>query len=239
MISLENHQVVVIGGSSGIGLAVAEAVIAAKGRVTVVGRDAERLDAVRQRLPQSSTAVADVLDLGALTSMFAGLEHVDHLVVTAGRAVLSSFTEGPEPAEQLRDLDVKLVGAANAVRAALPRFRPGGSVVLTGGVSTTRPVAGAWTTSVATAAVEQLARTLALELAPLRVNAVSPGWTATPMWDAVLGDAAASTLESVAASHLTGRVAAPEEVAAAVLALLVNPAISAEVLHVDGGARLV
>lgn len=238
MTSLENHQVVVVGGSSGIGLAVARAAVAAGSAVTVVARDAGRLEAVTAELPQARTAVADVLDYPALTSAFTSLDRIDHVVVTAGRAVLSSFTDGPEPAQQLRDLDVKMVGAANAVRAALPVLAPTGSVVLTGGVSTSRPVAGAWTTSVATAAVEQLARALALELAPLRVNAVSPGWTATPMWDAVLGDAAASTLESVAASHLTGRVATPDEVAAGVLALLANPAITAEVLHVDGGARL-
>lgn len=239
MINLHSQHVVVVGGSSGIGLAVARAARTAGATVTAIGRDADRLIAAAADVPGLRTAPADVLDPDGLRAAFTTTGPVDHLVVTAGQAVLSAFAQGPEPAEQLHGLTVKLVGAANAVRAALPVLTPGASIVLTGGVSTDRPVPGAWTTSVATAAVEQLARALALELAPVRVNAISPGWTATPMWDAVLGEQADAVLRDAAGRLPTGRLADPQDVAAAVLLLLASPAITAEVLHVDGGGRLV
>ncbi len=239
MSTLNTHHVVVIGGSSGIGLATARAAQQGGATVTVVGRRSDRLAAAAARLPDLRTAQADVLDLPALHAVFAEAGPVDHLVVTAGEAVLSDFVAGPDPAAQLDGFSVKVLGAANAIRAALPVLTPTASIVLTGGVSTARPVRGAWTTSVATAAVEQLARVLALELAPVRVNAVSPGWTVTPMWDTVLGEQAASVLEGARSQLPTARLAEADDVAAAVLALLSNPAITAEVLHVDGGGRLV
>ncbi|MBC7976976.1 MAG: SDR family oxidoreductase [Myxococcales bacterium] len=91
----------------------------------------------------------------------------------------------------------------------------------------------------ATAAAEQLARAMALELAPIRCNAVAPGWTDTPMWDAILGAAKADVFQSVAEKLPIRRLARPDDVARAVLFLMASEAITGEVVHVDGGGRLV
>ncbi len=121
----------------------------------------------------------------------------------------------------------------------MPRMARGGSITLTGGVSTTRPAPGAFISALGTAAAEQMARALSLELAPIRVNAVSPGFTDTPMWDPILGAAKEATFAAVSKKLPIERIAAAEEVAEAVLFLMSNAAITGEVVHVDGGGRLV
>jgi NAD(P)-dependent dehydrogenase (short-subunit alcohol dehydrogenase family) len=163
----------------------------------------------------------------------------DHIYVAAGSFVGGPILEGT--LGHFRSaLEDRLWGTVNVVRAAAPKMkRPGASFVFTGGVSTDRPVKGAWATAIGTAVGEQLARALAVELAPLRFNAVSPGWTDTPMWDGILGDSKASTFAAVGAQIPVGRIATAEEAAQAVLLLMANRSLNAEVLHVDGGHRLV
>lgn len=139
---------------------------------------------------------------------------------------------------QVDAVAARLRAAAYAVRAAAPLVPPGGSFTFTGGVSSDRPVRGAWVSGVATAAADQMARVLAVELAPLRFNAVSPGWTDTPMLDRVLGDGKADVLAGVAQGLLTRRIATAGEVAEAVVFLMANRSVTGEVLHVDGGGRL-
>ena len=118
-------------------------------------------------------------------------------------------------------------------------MQPNGSFVFTGGVSTARPVPGAWATAVATAAAEQMARALAVEIAPVRVNAVAPGWTDTPMWDEIFGENKREVFAGVAEKLLTKRLATAEEVAQAVIFLMNNNSITGETIHVEGGHRLV
>jgi NAD(P)-dependent dehydrogenase (short-subunit alcohol dehydrogenase family) len=235
---LKGTQVVVIGGGSGIGLAVAQQALAAGALVTIVGRSAERLGAAADTLGPVATAAVDVRDATQVQQFFAALPSVDHIYVAAGSTQLSNILEG-DVDQQLAPLVTRLWGAIHVIRAAAPKLAAGGSITLTGGLSTDRPVAGAWVSGVATAAAEQLARVMALELAPLRFNAVSPGYTDTPMWDEVLGDAKTQVLEGVAARLPLRRIASPDDVAAAVLLLMKNPSITGAIIHVDGGARLV
>lgn len=239
---LQDQHVVVIGGGSGIGLATVEAAVAAGARVAVVGRDAGRLERVAGAVPGVRTARADVRDAAGLAAAAAELARaggrVDHVVVTAGRTRVGPLLDGGTLADQLEPLEVRLHGAAHAVRAFHPHLRPDGSVVLTGGLSSDRPVRGAWVSSVGTAATEQFARAMALELAPVRVNAVAPGWTDTPMWDAVLGEGKAAAFAEAVRGQLTGRLVPAHDVAAAVLFLLATASVTGEVVHVDGGARL-
>jgi NAD(P)-dependent dehydrogenase (short-subunit alcohol dehydrogenase family) len=114
-----------------------------------------------------------------------------------------------------------------------------GSITFTGGVSTDRPIAGAWISGLGTAAAEQLARVLVMELPRIRFNAVSPGYTDTPMWDSIMGENKQQILAGIAATLPVKKIASPEEVASAVLFLMSNPSITGEVIHVDGGARLI
>lgn len=235
---LQGQQVVVIGGGSGIGLAVARQALARGAVVTIAGRSEQRLRAAAASLGPVSTAVLDVTDPALVHELFDGLPRVDHVYFAAGSTQLSNILEG-EAEAQLAPLITRLWGAVHVIRAAAPRLSPGGSLTFTGGLSTDRPVQGAWVSGVATAAAEQLARVMALELAPLRVNAVSPGYTDTPMWDGVLGEAKQDVLNSVAARLPVRRIATPDEVASAVLLLMTNPSMTGAVIHVDGGARLV
>ncbi len=233
--TLEGQRVVVVGGASGIGLAVSQAAQALGARVDV-------FDVNRATLAQVKTAgrreVVDVRDELAVQRAFEAVGAIDHVYVAAAVLKPTSILDGPlEP--QLDQLRVRLFGSVHVVRAAAPRLRAGGSLTLTGGVSSDRPVAGAWVTNVGTAATEQLARTLAVELKPLRVNAVAPGWTDTPLWDTVLGAAKAQVFAEVGPKQLIGRLGTAEEVARAVLFLMTNEAVTGEIVHVDGGGRLV
>ena len=242
MNDLQNQHLVLVGGSSGIGLAVAAGALQRGARVTLMGRSRERLDrALAQHLHSHASARAvavDVTDEAAVRQAFAGFDAPDHVYVSAAGFVGGSVLDS-DMASLRGALDARLWGAVHVVRAAAPRMRgPGGSFVFTGGVSTDRPAKGAWPTAVGTAAVEQLARCLALELAPLRFNAIAPGWTDTPMWDGLLGDAKADTFAAVAGRTPIGRLVDADEAAQAVLLLMTNRALNAEVLHVDGGLRL-
>lgn len=236
--TLDGQHVVVVGGGSGIGLATAVAAGAAGARVVVIGRGADGLRRAERAVSGARTAQADVRDEPALSAIAADLGTVDHVMVTAGTTRVGALLDGDAVADQLAPLRVRLDGAAHVVRAFHPVLRADGSVTVTGGVSSDRPVRGAWVSSVGTAATEQFARAMALELAPLRVNAVAPGWTVTPMWDAVLGAGKDAVLAEAITGQLTGRLVQPEEVAAAAVYLMGADSVTGEVLHVDGGARL-
>lgn len=236
--NLENQNLLVIGGSSGIGLAVAQQALAAGMHVTIAGRSLDRLKEAAAGLADASTLVLDIENAEAVSAAFDSIPTPDHVYLAAGR-----FVGGPvvqTPITELRGaFEARLWGSLHCVRALAPRMTgPRASFVLTGGVSTDRPARGAWITSVATAASEQLARVLALELAPLRVNAIAPGWTDTPMWDALLGSSKSEVFAATAQNLPVGRIATADEAAMAVLHLMANPSITGEVLHVDGGYRL-
>lgn len=239
---LHQSHIMVVGGSSGIGRAAVLLALDAGARVTVIARSRVRLDALLAARPDGTLAVhaADINDPLAVQQVFRSVAPVSHMLVTAGSFVGGGFQDaGVDPADAIDRALLRITGAVHVVRAAAKSMSAGGSIVLTGGVSTSRPVAGAWATAVGTAAAEQLARALALELKPIRVNAISPGWTDTPMWDSVLGASKLAKFESVASSIPTGAIATPGEVAEAALFLMNNPSVNGEVLHVDGGQRLV
>lgn len=234
---LDGQQVVVVGGASGIGLSTAVAAGAAGAQVTVLDIDQDGLDAAADTVPGCLLSRVDILDEGALLDAFAALPSLDHVYVSAGSTQLGALLEAPVE-EQLAPLRLRLWGSVYVIRAAAPRVRAGGSITLTGGVSSDRPVPGAWVSSVATQGAEQLARAMALELPPVRFNAVAPGFTDTPMWDQVLGEKKREVLAAALPGQLTGRLVRPEEVADAVLFLMTNESVTGEVVHIDGGRRL-
>jgi NAD(P)-dependent dehydrogenase (short-subunit alcohol dehydrogenase family) len=235
---LAGRHVVVFGGSSGIGLAVARAAVSAGADVSILARSADRLGRAAAALGGVRAVRVDVRDTASVAAAAEALPDPDHVFVSS-----ASFVGGPLLELGIDDarsaLDARVWGTVDIVRALAPRMQgPAASFVLTGGISTDRPVKGAWATSIATAATEQLARCIAVELAPLRCNAIAPGWTDTPMWDAVLGADKAAAFAATAGRIPVGRIARPEEAAAAAIALMVTESINGEVLHVDGGHRL-
>lgn len=228
---MQGQIVAVIGGSRGIGREVARQAQARGARVVVGARTVQSVDDAIE------TRSVDAVDAASVAAFFAGLPRVDHIYIAAG-----SFVGGPADGDveaYRAALEPRVFAIAHVVRAARGLIPPGGSITLTGGVSTDRPARGAWITNVGTAAAEQSARALALDLAPVRVNAVAPGWADTPMWDPLLGEGKAAQFAAVAATLPIGRIAAASEVADAVLFLMNNRAVTGEVVHVDGGGRLV
>jgi NAD(P)-dependent dehydrogenase (short-subunit alcohol dehydrogenase family) len=229
---MEQKHVVVVGGSSGFGLATATELKRQGARLTLVGRRVDPLLPLAGKLG-AKAIVGDLTEPGL--EWAAGIDGpVDHLFIAAGAFVggglLETDPEGLRPA-----VEARLWGPVKLIRKIEGRLAPEASVVLTGGVSTRRPNRGAWVTNVATALADQLARVLAVELAPRRVNAVAPGFALTPMWDGLSEGEREGYATFFRERTPTGRLATAEDVAEAVIALMANPAINGQTIYVDGG----
>jgi NAD(P)-dependent dehydrogenase (short-subunit alcohol dehydrogenase family) len=236
--SLTHQHVVVFGGSSGIGLAVAELAQRHGAKLTLVGRNRDKLNHAAARLGGSRVAMADITDRAAVEQVFADMERVDHLVITAGSFNAGKIADS-DPDILLRALDERIAGPLYAIKAALPLLAKHGSITLMGGQLSDRPSGdGVAVISAAVRGIEALAGALAQELRPIRVNVVAPGFTDTPLFD-VFGEQGKALLQQVAERLPVGRVGRAEEIGSAVLFMMTNAYVNGEVLHVDGGGRLV
>jgi NAD(P)-dependent dehydrogenase (short-subunit alcohol dehydrogenase family) len=236
------EKTVVIGGSSGIGLAVAEVLLGLGSEVTLVARSPENLHRAEQTLvarhPGASlhVAAADVASEPDLERLFKAAGRVDHVVLTAADAsgAYQRIKDFDLAAGQAI-VDVKLTGAILVAKHADVT----GSITFTSGIAAYRPAAGGSVVAAVNGALESLGYALAIELAPVRVNVVSPGWVDTPIWDTIAGPGKTARLDAMAARLPAGRVGRPEDVAQAIVALTRNAFITGTVVHVDGGQRLV
>ncbi|WP_067900491.1 SDR family oxidoreductase [Nocardia vaccinii] len=236
---LTGQRVVVIGGSSGMGLATAEAAATAGAAVTIASSSKERVRTALAGLPDGSDGM--VVDLHREADVIALFEHVgelDHLVFTAGdQAPPGALRDTPLSAARTV-FDVRLWGAITAVKYAAPRIRPGGSIALTSGTIGLRPAPGRALAAAAVSAVEGLVRGLAVELAPIRVNAIRSGTVRTPMWDGIPEPQRAELFATLAQRTLTGTIGEPEQISAAHLHLMRNSYVTGTILTVDGGLLL-
>jgi NAD(P)-dependent dehydrogenase (short-subunit alcohol dehydrogenase family) len=238
---VNDEHVVVVGGSSGIGLGVARAVLALGARVTIAGRSSERLAHARRALGDDDRVRAIAADIGNeddVIRLFDLAGPIDHLVTTAVDAAYQSVTE-LEPTAARRVIDSKLVGALLLAKHGAPCIRAGGSITYTSGIAAYRPSRGGAVVAAVNGALAALGRALAIELAPVRVNVVSPGWVDTPVWDTVAGDRKADVLSAMADRLPVGRVGTPDDLAPAFIYLMRSAYSTGTVLHVDGGHRLV
>lgn len=239
--SMNGEQVVVIGGSSGIGLAVARMARAEGAVVTIASRSAERLADAQRTLAQDEgvpprTAVVDVADEASIAALFEGMPRVDHVLISAG--TLGNGAIVKNDLETLRSIvDVRLWGVVHAVRHAAPKMTDGGSLTLMSGGISSRPRVGAAMFTSILSGVEALAPALALELAPVRVNCVTPGLVDTPLSNT--GPDARARLDARAAALPGKRIGQPEDIAQVILMLMQNAYITGEVIHVDGGGRFI
>lgn len=237
--TLKDQTVVVLGGSSGIGLATAAAAQAEGATVVITGRDTAKLEAARKTLGAGASAhVLDATDEAGTKRLFDGLARVDHVFITAG-ALVKDPRLAPERSALAPALDVRFWGAAYATKYAAPKMGDGGSIVFMSGTAAVRPIIGASVATASCAAVEAFARALALDLAPIRVNVIQPGFIDTPLLDGLLGARKAEVLANVAAKLPAKRIGRSDEVADAVLFLMKNRYVTGITLTIDGGGLLV
>lgn len=237
--SLSNKTIVIIGGSSGIGLATASAALTQHADVIITGRSRERLDSAARELGSHVRAIAlDASDEAGTRAMFEKLGRVDHIFANAGGvtpdAALSVDIAAMRPA-----IDIRLWGAIYAAKYGRPKMTSGGSITLMSGTSAIRPIAGAAVGSASCAAVEGLARSLAVDLAPIRVNAIRPGLIDTPLIDSFMGERKDAIVATYTKRIPLKRIGRAEEVADAVLFLMKNEYMNGTTLVIDGAASLV
>src|ERR1700716_395716 len=238
--SLQDKRVVVLGGSSGIGLAVAQQAAAEGARVVIVSSNAERVQkAVECISGEAQGQVVNVSDEGAIATFFARLGGFDHLVFTAGDTLQLNVLEATDLTKARHAFELRYWAALAAVKYASPHIRRDGSIVLTTGIAGRRPHKG-WTVAASVCGtIEALTRALAVELAPIRVNAVSPGVVRTNLWQSMNADAREHLYESVGNSLPVGRVGEPYDIAQAYLFLMQEGFSTGQTVVVDGGTALV
>jgi len=231
--SLDNQRILVIGGSSGIGLAIAAATADAGASVTIASRNEEKLTAVATKLSGAvNIAVLDAGDNELLERFFEAQMNWDHVVVSAAQTRVGSVrTLGLTDAKAA--MESKFWGAYRVARVA--HINGGGSLTLVSGFLSERPSATAVLQGAINAALEALARGLALELAPVRVNAVSPGMIDTPMWDDLPSEKRTEVFETTAEQLPVRKIGRPEDIANAVLFLMTTAYATGSTVRVDGG----
>lgn len=231
---LVNQRVIILGGSAGIGLAVAQATAAEGAHVIIVSSKPERVAQALRTLPAGSEGYAvDLTDEHQIQAFFAQRGAFDHLVFTAGDALHLHALATTDLAAARHAFELRYFGALAAVKYAQPYLRPRGPVVLTSGIAAKRPVRDWAVGASMCSAIEALTRASAVELAPLRVNAVSPGLVKTELWaDNPNRETLYATLEQ---QLLVGYTAEAAEVAQTYLYLLRQSYTTGQICIVDGG----
>ena len=236
--SLQGSRVIIVGGSSGLGLATAQAALARGAQVAVTGRSLERLRAVQAEFGGLETAAVDALDEEAMQTFLQSRDGIDHLFVTIGSYVADHHLE-PAMNSLRGPLDTRLVSALHATKYALVKMSKRGSITLMSGTAVARPIPGTSLSSASCGAVEGLMRGLAVDLAPIRVNALRAGFFDTPFLDEALGNQRAAVVADLEARLLVGRIGRPEEAAAAVIFMMETGYVTGSCLTIDGGGSLI
>lgn len=237
--TLENKRILVVGGGSGIGFAVAQTAKQEGAEVTIASTNTAKLAAASERLGGAATAVLDLTDEAAVADFFTTTGHFDHIVSTAGdwgKARRGPFVEmNLDDAQAL--FGVRFWGAAKLAKHAPKALAPGGSLTLTSGMSAFRPQRGSVMATAMAGSVEHLVYGLAVELAPIRVNGVFPGGVATEIFHG-LPEAVRTAEAARFLSQPLPRIGEPAEIAAAYLYLMTCGYVTGQILQVDGGGLL-
>jgi NAD(P)-dependent dehydrogenase (short-subunit alcohol dehydrogenase family) len=239
----KSERVLVVGGSSGMGHALARSLLVDGAQVTIVGRSETRLAEAQKSLSDFAglrVIAADVSQEDQVARLFEKTGPLDHLVTTAAD-IEGAYQLLPslEIAAARRVVDSKFLGPLLLAKYGAPVLSPTGSITFTSGIAAYRPAPRGSVVSAINGALASLAAALAVELGPIRVNVVSPGWVDTPIWAHVAGDAKASTLDAMAKRLPVGRIGQPDDIADAIRFLMRNGFVKGTVLHVEGGHRLV
>ena len=237
MKKLDNQNVVIIGGTSGIGLATAVLAQEAGANVWAASRSEQKVAACSKANAGIQFIQVDTHDTDGLKSLFESVGAVDHIVgaATGANRTMAPFMEQTD--EQFREAFNKFWGYTQVARQGVPFMSENGSLTFISGTPARKCNPGMSSVSCTGSAVEGLTRALALELAPKRVNAVAPGIIDTAMFDR-FGDDKAAVFDNMSKNILLGRVGQANEVAEAILLLMSNPYITGTTIDVDGGALL-
>lgn len=237
--TLTDQRVVILGGTSGIGLATASLAAREGARVVVASRNQRSVDRALATLPTGTQGyVADLTDPTDVARLFEGLGPFDHLVYTAGEPLTLMSVDALDLAAARTAFELRYFGSLAAVNTAVPHLRPGGSITLTTGTANHRPSAGWSVAASITGAIDALVRALAVELAPIRVNAVSAGVIRSPLWDSLPQETREQMYAQLSESLPLGRVGEPDEVAEAFGYLLRATYATGTVVTVDGGTLI-
>ena len=236
---LAGQTVVVIGGSAGIGLATARRARAEGAGVILAARNPERLKEAAREVGAQATATFDARDTAAMEQFFQGVPApIDHVMVTAGGPTYGPLLE--MDADQVRQaLSDHVVLALEVARDAAAKMRPGGTLLLMGGTGGRRVGHGLGIVSAATAVLPAFTASLALELAPVRVNLIAAGFVDTPLSASLLGDRLEERRHELRATLPIGRVVGPEDVAALAVHIMSNTALTGATYDIDGGQQFV
>ncbi|MBO9600818.1 MAG: SDR family oxidoreductase [Cohnella sp.] len=236
---LHHRKIIIIGGSSGIGLETARQAIELGAEAIVASRSEHKLKQARERLGAKATTYAlDMTEERQVKAFFDQVGRFDHLVVSAAETSGGSFL-GTDSVLARQLFDNKFWGQYYAAKYGAPNMNENGSITLFSGVVAYKPMVGSAALGAVNAAVSNLGRTLALELAPIRVNVVSPGIIDTPARSHMTEEARKPFYEAIASKLPVQRVGTAEDVAQSVLYLIQNRFATGTVLHADGGHRLV
>jgi NAD(P)-dependent dehydrogenase (short-subunit alcohol dehydrogenase family) len=235
--ALSGQTAVVFGASSGVGLATAQLLASHGARIVMTGRDKERLEAVEIE-GEATRALVDAGDYPGVEQFFAGVGEIDHLVIPAGATDRGGrFLEQITPASFRATFENKFWAQMNVAHTGARHVKKGGSITFFSGGAAHRALEGMTNVAAVNGAIEAVVGPLAVELAPTRVNAISPGSLATGYWRGVPQDDLDAIFKRIGDGLLAGRVGTAEDIANAVLFLVTTSFVTGAVLQVDGGLR--
>jgi len=239
-LTLKNKRVVILGGSSGLGFATAKAAAAEGATLVIISSNQQRITDALKELPSNSEGFSvDLTSEQQVKDIFQELGEIDHLVYTAGESLLLNNISDVTLTDAKKFFELRYWGAFTSVKYASPHINTGGSITLTGGVASLRPGKGRSLAASVCAAMEGFMRAMAIELAPVRVNMVSPGIVKTNLWNDMTAADRASFYSNVGNSLPVKRVGEAEDIAQTYLYLMRQQFGTGQMVVVDGGRVLV
>jgi NAD(P)-dependent dehydrogenase (short-subunit alcohol dehydrogenase family) len=232
------QRLVVIGGSSGIGLSISKLMAKSGYELVIASRSKVRLAKAKEEIGKVEVHLLDVTIESHIAEFFAKIDPFDHLVISAADFFMGSFLKG-ETRDARKYFDSKFWGQYCTAKYAAPKLRKDGSITFFSGAANQKPLVHFSAGTAINAAVEGLCRALALELSPIRVNTISPGVVVTPLWESISKEDSKALFEHTAQTLPAKRVGKPEAIAEAARFLIECNYATGTVVHVDGGYPLV